>query len=191
VRGEDPRGRLEARGALTDGPASTRGRIRFVYSVSSAPPRATATVPSQRAVTSPEPSRISAAANVMFTPARRSDASTTMRSPRVGLRNVIASDTVADRVLGRDSQPTVPMARSKSPARTAPFTAAVPIPPRWKGWTGSMTARTRSTRSKSSFTPSLCIGPEPFHESARRRSEARVEYASENGRGSFCRTGAV
>jgi len=83
-------------------------------------------------------------------------------------------DTVAERVFGRESQPTVPIARSKRPASTAPFTAAVPMPPRWYGSTGSMIARTRSTRSNSSRTPSLFIGPVPFQESASWRRDSIV-----------------
>ena len=78
-------------------------------------PSAIAQVPSQRAVTLPSASKISAEAKMRFIPERISRASATTRSPRVGRKNDIARFTVADRVSGRVSQPTVPITRSKSP----------------------------------------------------------------------------
>ena len=54
-------------------------------------PSATAHVPSQRAVSSPAASVISAAAKTRFMPARTRRASAARRSPRVGRRNVIES----------------------------------------------------------------------------------------------------
>ena len=104
-----------------------------------------------------------------------------MRSPRVGRKNDIARFTVAERVSGRVSQPTVPITRSKSPARTTPLTASVPIPPRCTGRTGSITARTRSTRSNSSRAPKCSIAGDAFHISASARRDSTVGYAGENG----------
>src|SRR6202162_2274143 len=56
--------------------------------------------------------------------------------------------------------------------------------------TGSMTARTRSTRSKSSRAPSCRIGGEAFHTSASARNASSVAEDSEKGFGSAFTRGA-